>query len=161
MSETGQEPGAISVENEQEAVEINGEAVKLLAAYVLTAEKASSKGELAITFVDRDEMSSLNSRYRGKEGPTDVLSFSLKEDAKEAFVSPVTLLGNVVICPEIAAANATDEGRDINNEILLLVAHGILHILDYGHATEAKKAKMFERQTELLNGFVKRGATAR
>jgi probable rRNA maturation factor len=161
MPETGQEPGAISVENDQDAVEVNGEAVKLLASYVLAAEKASNKGELAITFVDREEMSSLNRQYRGKEGPTDVLSFSLKEDGKDAFISPVPLMGNVVICPEVAAANAAEEGRDADTEILLLVAHGILHILDYGHATDADKAKMFARQTKLLKGFIERGVTAR
>lgn len=161
MSEAKQKPVAISVEDEQKAVAINKDSARLLAEYVLAVESASGRGELAITFVDVNEMSSLNARYRGEEGPTDVLSFSLLEGGEDGFVAAVPQMGNIVICPEVAAANAAEEERELQSEIYLLVAHGILHILDYGHASFADEAKMLKRQTELVDGFLKRGAAAR
>lgn len=161
MNEAKQKPAVISVEDEQKAVAINKDSVRLLAVHVLDAEGASSRGELAITFVSVSEMSSLNARYRGEEGPTDVLSFSLLEGGEDGFVTTMPQMGNIVICPEVAAANATEEDRELQSEIYLLVAHGILHILDYRHASFADEAKMFRRQTELVDGFLKRGAAAR
>ena len=157
MTEASNKPAVISVKNEQEAVAINCDSVRLLAEYILNAESASGRGELAITFVDAGEISSLNDRYRGKDGPTDVLSFSLSEDGEDGFVTPVPLMGNVIICPEVAAATALEDDREPRDEILQLVAHGILHILDYGHRTDSDEIRMLKRQAELVDGFINAG----
>jgi probable rRNA maturation factor len=160
MNEAADKPAGISVKNEQDAVEIDLESIKSLAGFALAAENASGRGELAITFVSSEEIASLNAQYRHKEGATDVLSFSLTAGDEDGFVTPVPLLGNIVICPEVAAANAAVDGREPKIEIYLLVAHGILHLLDYGHATETAEAGMFKKQSELVDKFLKREAAA-
>ncbi|MFA5867616.1 MAG: rRNA maturation RNase YbeY [Actinomycetota bacterium] len=157
MDEANRKSGDVTIANEQDSVAVDNEKAILLAEYVLSEEKASGQGELAITFVVKDEMASLNSRYRRLEGPTDVLSFSLRKSGEDEFVSPVPLMGNVIICPEVAAANAAKDGRSLQSEIDQLVVHGILHILDYGHSTAEDEAKMFERQAELVDRFKNAG----
>jgi probable rRNA maturation factor len=82
-----------------------------------------------------------------------VLSFSLKSDDEDEFVTPVQLLGNVIICPEVAMANAAEDKIDTMDEIELLVAHGILHILGYSHNNEAEERAMNLRQSELVKAF--------
>ncbi len=156
MNEANQ-PGDISIANEQSAIPVDVDQIRLLAEYVLAEEKAYGLGELAITFVGQDEMVSLNARYRDREEPTDVLSFSLTENAKDDFVSPVPVMGNIIICPEVAAANAAKEGRSLQSELNQLAVHGILHMLDYGHATAEDEEKMFARQLELAEGFTAAG----
>jgi len=89
--------------------------------------------ELSLSFVDPDEMTALHERYLGESGPTDVLSFPLGEDG---------LLGDVVVCPQVAAGNNPD--RDA--ELRLLVVHGILHLLGYDHEEDGERAVMWARQ---------------
>jgi probable rRNA maturation factor len=103
-----------------------------LAEATLAAEGVAS-GELSLSFVDMDEMAELHQRYLGEPGPTDVLSFALGED---------DLLGDVIVCPEVAAGNNPD--RDA--ELRLLVVHGTLHLLGYDHEEEEERAVMWTKQ---------------
>ena len=103
-----------------------------LAERTLTAEGQSGM-ELSLSFVEPDEMAALHERYLGEAGPTDVLSFPLGEDG---------LLGDVVVCPRVAAGNNPD--RDA--ELRLLVVHGILHLLGYDHEEDGERAVMWARQ---------------
>ena len=103
-----------------------------LAERTLAAER-QSRMELSLSFVDPDEMAALHERYLGETGPTDVLSFPLGENG---------LLGDVVVCPEVAAGNNPD--RDA--ELRLLVVHGILHLLGYDHEEDGERAVMWARQ---------------
>ena len=123
------------------------------AAEVLAAEKATDAGELTITFVDKNEMSNLNLKYRCQAGPTDVLSFSMVSDGNrdDEFASPVPILGDVVVCPEFVAEIATKEEADVQRRIREAVIHGILHLLRYFHGTAAAQEGMFARQAELLD----------
>jgi probable rRNA maturation factor len=93
---------------------------------------------VSISFVKKAEMKKLNRTYRKKDKPTDVLSFSMKEGR---------LLGDVVICPQVAKANAKKYGSSFRAELARLTAHGILHLLGYDHGK-----KMFDLQEKLTEG---------
>ena len=90
--------------------------------------------ELSLSFVDAPEIEELHARFMGESGPTDVLSFPLGEDG---------LLGDVVVCPQVAAAN---NPSNPGAEVRLLVVHGVLHLLGYDHEQHEERARMWERQ---------------
>jgi probable rRNA maturation factor len=97
--------------------------------------------ELSLSFVDDDEMAGLHERYMQEAGPTDVLTFPLDDDDVDE--SGVRVLGDVVVCPAVAARNNPD---DPQTELRLLVVHGVLHVLGYDHEDEAERAEMWARQ---------------
>ncbi|MBI4260480.1 MAG: rRNA maturation RNase YbeY [Actinobacteria bacterium] len=100
--------------------------------------------ELSVSLVEEGEMADLHQRYMGEPGPTDVLSFPLGEEAGAG----VVLLGDVVICPPFAEREVAGKGHphDLDAELRLLVVHGILHLLGYGHDEEGERAEMWARQ---------------
>ena len=91
-------------------------------------------------------------------GPTDVLSFPMDElrPGREGEPSPAGLLGDVVLCPEVAARQARDAGHSTEEELLLLTTHGILHLLGYDHAEPEEEKEMFALQRQLLLTFLAR-----
>ena len=97
------------------------------------SEEGRVEGELSLSFVTSEEMADLHATYMGEEGPTDVLSFPMDEDG---------LLGDVVISPAEAARN----NPDVEAELRLLVAHGVLHLLGYDHEEEADRRVMWGKQ---------------
>ena len=125
-------PVQVVVADEQSELDIDATRWAELAAAVLRSEGRS--GELTLTFVDRDEIAALNEEHLGKVGPTDVLSFPL-DDEYDVAAGPV-LLGDVVICPSVAAAAAVDD------ELALLTVHGVLHVLGHDHAEPDERAAM-------------------
>jgi probable rRNA maturation factor len=96
--------------------------------------------ELSISFVTEDEISELHRRYLQEDGPTDVLSFPLDDEAGE---DGLRQLGDVVIAPAVAARNNPD---DPAAELRLLLVHGILHLLGHDHMSDGEKAEMWARQ---------------
>ena len=120
-----------------------------LAEAVLSAEAAT--GELTVTFVDTADIADLNAEHMGKAGPTDVLSFPL-DDGDPVPGVPV-LLGDVVICPDVALEQFADHAGTFDDEIALLVVHGILHVLGHDHAEPAEADVMRAREIELLSGL--------
>ena len=134
--------------DEQGDVAVDVDRWQQLAAAVIRAEEA--RGELTLTFVDRDEMHALNREHMGVDGPTDVLSFPL--DAADTAVPagvPV-LLGDVVVCPAVAAAQASEHAGTLDDELALLVVHGVLHVLGHDHSKDTERARMQSRERELL-----------
>ena len=119
--------------------------MKNLAMNSLLTEGAS--GELTLTFIDRAEMADLNAEHMGISGPTDVLSFPLDDTPNEGV--PV-LLGDVVISPAVAGDQAHDHAGAINDELALLVVHGVLHVLGHDHAEPNETALMRARELALL-----------
>lgn len=115
---------------------------------VLDAEGAS--GELTLTFVDREDIAELNAEHMGKEGPTDVLSFPLDDAEGEGQPGVPTLLGDVVVCPAVAAEQCTDHAGTIEDELALLVVHGVLHVLGHDHAEASEAEAMRARELALL-----------
>jgi probable rRNA maturation factor len=148
-SPTGVEaPGPVNVvvDDEQTDLVIDATRWAELAAAVLRSEGRS--GELTLTFVDRDEIAALNAQHMGEAGPTDVLSFPLDDDPSDVVAGPV-LLGDVVICPLVAADAAADHAGTVDDELALLTVHGVLHILGHDHAEPDDRAVM--RAAELAN----------
>jgi probable rRNA maturation factor len=121
----------VSVSDRQETA-VDAGALTELARETLRGERAGPV-ELSVSLVTRDEMTDLHRRYLDEEGATDVLSFSMDEDG---------LLGDVVICPDVAAS----QSDDLAAELRLLLVHGILHLLGYDHEEEEERLAMWERQ---------------
>jgi probable rRNA maturation factor len=138
----------VVVADEQADVTVDVDRWQRLATAVIGDEGA--RGELTLTFVDGEEMHALNAEHMGVEGPTDVLSFPL--DAADAAVPdgvPV-LLGDVVVCPVVAAEQAPQHAGTLDDELALLVVHGVLHVLGHDHVTPAETEMMQARERELL-----------
>jgi probable rRNA maturation factor len=120
-----------------------------LAEAVLDAQGAS--GELTVTFVDVADIAELNAEHMGKDGPTDVLSFPL--DDGDPVPGVPELLGDVVICPDVALAQCADHAGTFDDEIALLVVHGILHVLGHDHAEPDEAEVMRACELDLLTAW--------
>lgn len=123
--------------SDRQDVSVDTGALERLAADTLRGEGRVDV-ELSVSLVGREEIADLHGRYLGEPGPTDVLSFPQDDEEGE---DGVRLLGDVVICPAVAAEQSGGE-----SEVGLLLVHGILHLLGYDHETEADRAEMWERQ---------------
>lgn len=107
-------------------------------------------GELDLSFIGADAMTELNETHMGKVGPTDVLAFPIDGEEDPVMDGLPVLLGDVVICPQVAHANATDDGKPTDDEIALLVVHGVLHVLGHDHQEDEERAVMQAREQALL-----------
>lgn len=123
-----------------------------LAGAVLEAEGVSDRAELSVVFVDEQAMADLNRRYAGAHGPTDVLAFPIDDGRSDAHPGPV-MVGDVVICPAVAARNARAHPGGYEDELALLVVHGVLHLLGMDHAEAGEAEIMQRRERELLARF--------
>ena len=123
-----------------------------LAEFVLDHEDVPDQVELSLAIVDIDEMTSLNEQYRGTKGSKDVLSFGCDDPCLVDGDEPVTL-GDVVVAPEIAQQQAAELGNTIEEELNLLLVHGILHLLGYSHDEDDDAAVMIEREKALLSSY--------
>jgi probable rRNA maturation factor len=132
--------------DEQSDVAVDLDRWAALARAVLQAERRT--GELTLTFVDREEIAALNAEHLGKDGPTDVLSFPL--DTDDALPGVPVLLGDVVVCPAVAADQAPTHAGSLDDELALLVVHGVLHVLGHDHAEPEETTVMRERELALL-----------
>jgi probable rRNA maturation factor len=142
-----------------------------LARSVLEAEGVVGETEVSLLFVDEATIAALNSRFLGKEDPTDVLAFPIEEEAGRGGRSPdeggtgpgpgpddadeagLLMLGDVVICPSVAARNAVDHGLTFDDEIALLVVHGVLHLMGMDHEADEEAERMERREQQLLARF--------
>ena len=145
------------VNNETET-EIDGAEFAALADHVLASLHVNPGAELSILFVDPEPMAELHERWLDLPGPTDVMSFPMDElrPGTEDEQTPPGTLGDVVLCPQVAAKQALEAGHSTVEELLLLTTHGILHLLGYDHAEPAEKKQMFDLQRSLLLTFLAR-----
>jgi probable rRNA maturation factor len=143
-----------------------------LARAVLAAEGLRDDTEISVLFVDEAAMAALNQRFLDEEGPTDVLAFPIEDEVDRGGRSPDEggtgptsvdpdsgehlLLGDVVICPAVAARNAVEHGVTFDDEIALLVVHGILHLLGMDHTEDSEAERMERREQELLARYYRR-----
>ncbi len=137
--------------DEQTAVDVDVERWCRLAHAVLDDD--GRRGEITLTFVERAEIAALNVEHLGGEGPTDVLSFPLDAQLAPHDVAPQgvpVLLGDVVICPAVAAQQAPDHAGTLDDELALLVVHGVLHVLGHDHADPDEAVQMRHRELALL-----------
>jgi probable rRNA maturation factor len=129
------------------------EKISNLAAFTIAKMKLHPQTDLSIIFVDRDSIAELNKRWMGEEGPTDVLSFPMDElrpgDNSENAAD--SLLGDIVICPQVALEQASLANKPVIAEIDLLLVHGLLHLLGFDHADEIEHKEMFDLQQKILD----------
>lgn len=160
----GHEPDGgvvVSASNEQVVVPIDLERWRSLAEEVLIGELGATGGagiEMTLLFVDIETIALLNEEHLGTAGPTDVLSFPLDDPLAGTSTVPL-LIGDVVICPEVAASNAPMHAGSLDDEVALLVVHGILHLLGHDHAEIDEATVMRRLETELLERCHWRGPT--
>jgi probable rRNA maturation factor len=139
-----------------------------LARQVLSARGIKGETEVSLLFVDEDAIAALNEQFLGKTGPTDVLSFPIEDEPGPTGRSPdfggsgpgtsaeesmLTLLGDVVICPEVASRNAVEHEVSLEDEVALLVVHGLLHLLGMDHENDADAQRMEAVEQQLLTRF--------
>jgi len=158
----------VFVADEQSAHPVDTVRWMRLAEAVLAAEGVKGDAELSVLFVDEASMADLNKRFLDKEGPTDVLAFPLDEEPVEGGRSPdsggtgpgwvppepaemPTLVGDLVICPAVARRNAPGHAGTYEDELALLVVHGILHLMGMDHVDEEEAEAMERREQELLD----------
>ncbi|QKD79592.1 MULTISPECIES: rRNA maturation RNase YbeY [Actinomyces] len=145
--------------NNETEVAIDGAEFAALADHVLTAMRVNPLAELNILFIDPEPMAELHVRWLDLPGPTDVMSFPMDELRPGDEDEPAGTLGDIVICPQVAAKQAIAAGHSAVEEMLLLATHGILHLLGYDHAEPEEKKEMFDLQRTLLLTFLaSRGA---
>ena len=127
-----------------------------LGRHVLDAMHVHPQTDLSVLLVGVEVMTELHVQWMDEPGPTDVLSFPMDElrPGSEGDPSPAGLLGDVVLCPEVAAQQARDAGHSTEEELLLLTTHGILHLLGYDHAEPEEEKEMFALQRQLLLTFL-------
>lgn len=140
----------VFVANEQSTVHVDERRLISLARAVATEEGISSHAELSILLVDREAMASLKERYLGDPGPTDVLAFPMDEQVVE---DEPLLIGDIVVCPDVAREQATKARRDVSREVDLLIVHGFLHLLGYDHARPQEAKAMRHRERKVLHAF--------
>ncbi|MBI5231641.1 MAG: rRNA maturation RNase YbeY [Coriobacteriales bacterium] len=143
----------ISTTSHREPEPLDLTAFERLAAFVLDREEAPDQSELSIAIVSITEISELNTRFRGKEGPTDVLSFGCDDPCVATGPEEPVMLGDVVIAPEIAEGQAAEYGHTVEQELNLLLVHGVLHLLGYDHDADEDAAAMQERERLLLQAW--------
>jgi probable rRNA maturation factor len=160
-------PVSVFAADEQSAYPIDTIRWIKLAEAVLADEGIRGETEVSILFVDENAISDLNNRFLGKDGPTDVLAFPIDEEPVEGGRSPdsggtgpgynpspeeaPTLLGDVVICPVVAHRNAPEHAGTFEDELALLLVHGLLHLLGMDHEDPDEAEVMEAKERDLLS----------
>ncbi len=131
---------------------VDGEQLVALARHVLAEQRVPEDMEVSLLLVDVDTIAELNAEHLGTTGPTDVLAFPIDRPG-EALPDVPAVLGDVVLCPAIAEAQAPTLGRSPAAELRLLTVHGLLHLLGMDHAEQAAEREMFALTDQLLASF--------
>jgi probable rRNA maturation factor len=129
-----------------------------IALATMADERLPDATEVGLTLVDEPAMAALNQTHMAKTGPTDVLSFPLEDltpglPLEVAEEGPPPFLGDVIICPSVVARNAAAEQVPFEDEMALMVVHGLLHLLGYDHVVDAEAEYMEQREREVLAGL--------
>lgn len=146
----------MSVEiNNESGIPVDEERMLRLASFVLESMFVHPNTELGIMFVDEAAIERLHVDWMDEAGATDVLSFPMDElrPGRPDAVSPSGLLGDLVVCPQVAIAQAEAAGHDLSQELTVLITHGMLHLLGFDHGTPDEEAEMFGLQRDLVLAF--------
>jgi len=156
----------VSVEiNNESGLAADEDALRELAQYVIDQLETHPLADLSMLLVDEAHMTNLHEKWMEEPGPTDVLSFPMDELRPHSMAGPnrargrdsdepePVLLGDVVLCPPVAVVQARQHGHSTQEELELLTAHGVLHLLGYDHAEPDEEAEMFGLQNELLRDW--------
>jgi probable rRNA maturation factor len=157
----------VFVSDEQTDIDVESMRWQILASRVLEAEGVRGQAEMALLFVSREAIHEMNRVHMGVDGPTDVLAFPIDLVDNSRATGPTArsatpvlarvdagelplLVGDVVVCPDVAREQAPNHAGTLDDEIALLVTHGVLHVLGYDHDTDANANKMRNRERALL-----------
>lgn len=145
---------SIELSNESE-IELDLDRVQSLAMHVRDELKLHPQVDIGVIFVDEVPMTELHIKWMDEPGPTDVLSFPMDElrPGSDLLPSPEGILGDIVVCPQVAAEQAVKAGHSTMDEILLLVTHGMLHLVGFDHAEPEEEKEMFGLQKQFLISF--------
>ena len=141
--------------NNESGVDVDVKSVRELASYVIEQLRLHPMVDLGVIFVDEQPMTELHIQWMDEPGPTDVLSFPMDELRPGVDDGPLPegILGDVVICPQVARLQADAAGHGMMDEVHLLLTHGILHLVGFDHAEPEEEREMFKLQKSLLEGF--------
>ena len=142
--------------NNESGVEIDAHGLMRLSRFVMSSLRLHPECELSIKLVDEDTMARYHVEFLDLPGPTDVMSWPMDElrpGAEDDADPPLGHLGDIALCPTVAAAQGAKAGHGTWAELELLTVHGILHLLGYDHAEPAEKAEMWDVQGCLLEAW--------
>ncbi|MCC6376996.1 MAG: rRNA maturation RNase YbeY [Microbacteriaceae bacterium] len=141
--------------NNESGIDLDAAALVRLVEFALRKLFVHPQAELSILLVDEAAIEQLHVEWMDEPGPTDVLSFPMDElrPGSEDAISPAGLLGDIVVCPQVAAVQAETAGHSLQDEVQLLTCHGLLHLLGFDHATSQEEQEMFSLQKQILSEF--------
>lgn len=141
--------------NNESGLSVDEELVFRVAGHTLRTLFIHPDAELAILFVDEAHSEELHVKWLDEPGPTDVMSFPMDElrPGTSDMQTQPGLLGDLVLCPQVAARQAEAAGHSLSEELCFLTVHGILHLLGYDHAEPGEKLEMFGIQDQILLSF--------
>ncbi|MBW7977496.1 MULTISPECIES: rRNA maturation RNase YbeY [Bacillus amyloliquefaciens group] len=131
--------------------------VEKLLQFAAEKEGVQDQAEVSVTIVTNEEIREINRDYRGKDTPTDVISFALEEEGEDeveivgADMPPV--LGDIIISADRTKEQAEEYGHSFMRELGFLAVHGFLHLLGYDHMTKEEEKEMFSKQKDLLDEY--------
>ncbi len=156
---------SIEIANES-GLSVDEPVLAALARFVLDELRVNPLAELSVLLVDSPTIADLHQRWMGEEGPTDVLAFPMDElrppppgsdrNDRSRGADPDSepaVLGDVILCPEVATEQAREAQRPVTDELEMLCTHGILHLLGFDHAEPDERATMFGLQDRLLDAW--------
>jgi probable rRNA maturation factor len=145
----------VEVVNESE-VEVDLVQTRQITEFAITALKLHPAVDVAITFIDEAPMTELHLKWMDEPGPTDVLSFPMDELRPGSIADSETngVLGDIVVCPQVANAQAQLAGHSMMHEVLVLVTHGMLHLVGFDHAEPDEEKEMFGLQAQIISDFL-------
>lgn len=142
---------SVEINNESD-LEVESERLLTMLIHHFKQLRLSQRAELSVLFINEQPMEDLHIKWMDEPGPTDVLSFPMDE-LRPGNVDAEGVLGDIVICPQVARLQADAAGHTESDEIMLLATHGLLHLLGFDHAEPEQEAEMFGLQRELLDSF--------
>jgi probable rRNA maturation factor len=145
---------AVELTNES-GVEVAEAQLQDVVLFGMAQMRVHADAELAIVLVDEAAMEQLHLQWMGEPGPTDVLSFPMDElrPGRDGETSAEGILGDIVLCPTVAAAQAETAGHSLMAELSMLTIHGLLHLLGYDHAEPDEEKEMFGLQADILQKY--------
>ncbi|KJJ41309.1 rRNA maturation factor [Bacillus subtilis] len=131
--------------------------VENLLQFAAEREGVQDQAEVSVTIVTNENIQQINKEYRGKDAPTDVISFALEEEGEGeieivgAEIPPV--LGDIIISADRTREQAEEYNHSFKRELGFLAVHGFLHLLGYDHMTKEEEEEMFTKQKDLLDAY--------
>ncbi len=145
---------AVELTNES-GIEVAEATLQDVVLFGMAQMRVHPDAELAIVLVDEGAMEQLHLQWMGEPGPTDVLSFPMDElrPGRDGETSAEGILGDIVLCPSVAATQAEAAGHSVMTELSMLTIHGLLHLLGYDHAEPDEEKEMFGLQADILQKY--------